>query len=73
VKIEAKTGGVEILAANKLNFKNNVSSLGSVVNGLINELTIATVVTPAGPGNINPANVLKFTELLTKSKLLLDE
>jgi len=71
IKFEAKTGDVEISAAKKLNLKNNVVSLGDVVSGLIDELLKTTVITPAGPGNINPANIANFTTLLTKSKLLL--
>ena len=69
--IKTKSGDVAIESGAKLSFKNKAASLGDVVSGLIQELLSTTVVTPAGPGNINPANIANFTQLLIKSKSLL--
>ena len=71
IRIETITDDLEIESGKMLSIKNKSASLGDVLSGLIQELISTTVVTPAGPGNINPANVTNFTQLLTKSKSLL--
>jgi hypothetical protein len=61
--IELKDGKVLIEAQSKVEIKNASESLKSIIGDLLTELQAMQLITPTGPGTVNPVTIAKFVAI----------
>lgn len=66
----SSTGNVTIESSTvgQLKIGNSVGTLGSFISDLIQDVSTAVLVTPAGPGTLDPSTIAKLTALLAQWK-----
>ncbi|MFJ1492528.1 hypothetical protein [Capnocytophaga canis] len=72
-RVEINIGGAILKVENgKIQFKNDTADLKLLLTELLAELKTAIIQTPSGVGNFAPNNVIKFSELESKTKQLFE-
>jgi hypothetical protein len=74
-KIQYKKGDFEFEVdgtTGKITLKKSGANFGSLINSLIDTISAAQIVTPTGPGTINPITQTQLANIKTKFKLILN-
>lgn len=74
-KINYKKGDFEFEldgSTGKLKLKNSGANFGSLINSLIDTISAAQIITPNGPGTINPTTQAQLLQIKTKFNLILN-
>lgn len=74
-KIKYKKNDFEFIidgATGKVTLKKSGANFGGLLNELIDTIGAAQIITPVGPGSINPATVAQLNIIKTKFNLLLN-
>lgn len=74
-KIEFKKGDFEFIldgSTGKLTLKKAGANFGSLINSLIDTISAAQIVTPNGPGTINPTTQVQLENIKAKFNLILN-
>jgi hypothetical protein len=74
-KIEYKKGDFEFVldgTTGKVTLKKAGANLGSLINSLIDTISAAQLITPSGPGTINPATITQLNQIKASFNTLLN-
>jgi hypothetical protein len=74
-KIEFKKGDFEFVldgTTGKVTLKKAGANFGSLINSLIDTISATQIVTPSGPGTINPTTIAQLNQIKTNFNLILN-
>lgn len=73
--IEYKKGDFEFVldgTTGKVNLKKAGANFGSLINSLIDTISAAQLITPSGPGTINPATIAQLNQIKASFNTILN-